>query len=390
MTAMSESRFLTCLGVIVAVFASSVLVVVLAYGRGDFDGGYELSAVFPTSAQGLFTDGATEVKLRGVPVGTVRGVELLDDAQVRVTMRMDAGVPVPVTTEARIEPLSVFGPKFVNLIPGSAEQQGPFLSSGDQIGRASTGTDLTDVLAGATVLFGAVDPADLVTVFDAVSTGVAGLGDTIGGGIDDGAALVDVAHRNRDRVGPFLSDTAVLATTIESRSERLLLRIDDYTAVADLVANRGDELARLLDGVAHIATTADVLVEDLAVDFDITVRSLAVVLAGIHDDRELIPAAFDTVGAFFDMLGAGMRLPGPDGKKLTALKGFVTADVCLVFGVCLLPDGGIQALGPGASVGSPPSAPATATSSSGDRVVDSTLPALAELLVGSPAAGGGR
>lgn len=382
MRTMSESRFLTALGAVVAVFASSVLVVVLAYGRGEFDGGYELSAVFPTSAQGLFTDGATEVKLRGVPVGSVRGTELLDDAQVRVTMRMDRGVSVPVTTEARIEPLSVFGPKFVNLIPGSAEQSGPFLSPGDQIARASTGTDLTDVLAGATVLFGAVEPADLVAIFDAVSTGVAGLGDTLGSGIDDGAALIDVAHGHRDRIGPFLADTAEVATTIESRSERLLDRISDYTALADLVAHRGDELATLLDGAAHIATTTDVLVEDLAVDFDVTVRSLAAVLAGIHEDRELIPAAFDTVGAFFDMLGAGMRLPGPDGKKLTALKGFVTADICLVFGVCLLPDGGIQALGTSALAGSPSAG--TAATPSGGRVVGSPLPAFAELLVGSP------
>src|SRR3546814_7656987 len=50
---------------------------------------------------------------------------------------------------------------------------------------------------------------------------------------------------------------------------------------------------------------------------------------------------FDAVGAFFDMLGAGMRLPGPDGKKLTALKGFITVDLCMVYGVCVLPEGGL-------------------------------------------------
>ena len=385
---MSESRFLTCLGAVVAVFASSVLVVVLAYGRGEFDGGYELSAVFPTSAQGVFTDGATEVKLRGVPVGTVRGTELLDDARVRVTLRMDRGISVPVTTEARIEPLSVFGPKFVNLLPGAAEEVGPFLSPGDQIAQASTGADLTEILAGATVLFDSVDPTELVTVFDAVSTGVAGLGDTLGRGIDDGAVLVDVAHRNRDRLEPFLSDTADLADTIESRSERLLGRIADYTAVADLVANRGDELASLIDAAAHIATTSDALAEDLATDFDVTVRSLAQVLAGIHEDRELIPSAFDTVGAFFDMLGAGMRLPGPDGKKLTALKGFITVDLCLVYGVCLLPEGGVEALGAPALAGSP--SVSSASSASREPAVDTTVSALANLLVGAPEAGGAR
>src|SRR3546814_20090926 len=68
---------------------------------------------------------------------------------------------------------------------------------------------------------------------------------------------------------------------------------------------------------------------------------MARMLGTDHADRERIPSMFDAVGAFFDMLGAGMRLPGPDGKKLTALKGFITVDLCMVYGVCVLPEGGM-------------------------------------------------
>lgn len=364
MTTLDQSRFMTCLGLIVAVFASSVLVVLLAYGRGEFDGGYELTAVFPTSAQGVFTDGATEVKMRGVAVGTVQQTQLLDDARVRITVRIDAGTSIPVTTSARIEPLSVFGPKFVNLIPGEAEIGGPFLSDGDQIADASTGADLIEILDGATGLFAAVDPVDIITIFEAVSTGTSGLGDTLGAGIDDGSELIALAHDHRERLDPFLADVESLTTTIESRSRQLVDRISDYQAIADIVAGRGDEIARLLDGTARIATTTSVLLDDIEADLDITLRSLAAVMAGIHEDRELIPEAFDTVGAFFDMLGAGMRLPGPDGKKLVALKGFVTADVCLVFGVCLLPDGGVERLDVPALAGSAPSATPVSVESS--------------------------
>lgn len=378
MTTRDEPRVMACLGLAVAVFASAVLVVLLAYGRGEFDDDYELSAVFPTSAQGVFTDGGTEVKLRGVPVGTVRGTELLDDARVRVTVRIDRGISIPFTTEARIEPLSVFGPKFVNLIPGTAEADGPYLADGDEIASASTGTDLTEILDGATGLFGAVDPVDLITIFEAISSGISGLGETIGAGIDNGSELVSVAHAHRDRVGSFLSDVELLSTTIENRSDRLVARLADYQALADLVAGRGQDIADLLDGTARIATTTSVLLDDIETDLDITLRTLAAVMAGIHEDRHLIPSAFDTVGAFFDMLGAGMRLPGPDGKKLTALKGFITADVCLVFGVCVLPDGGIQTLSTPTLAGSGPSRASTASSPEGRQLSE-----LARLLVGS-------
>src|SRR3546814_13366439 len=79
----------------------------------------------------------------------------------------------------------------------------------------------------------------------------------------------------------------------------------------------------------NLATRGSRLVADSADDFDVTVRAMARILGTVHADRERIPSMFDAVGAFFDMLGAGMRLPGPDGKKLTALKGFITVDLCI-------------------------------------------------------------
>ena len=98
-----------------------------------------------------------------------------------------------------------------------------------------------------------------------------------------------------------------------------------------------------LDTTAHLATRGTHLVTDSAGDFDVTVRAMARILRTVHADRDRIPSMFDAVGAFFDMLGAGMRLPGPDGKKLTALKGFITIDLCMVYGVCVLPEGGLGA-----------------------------------------------
>ena len=373
-------RTMACLGLVSAVLSTALVAVLLAYGRGEFDSTYELSAVFPSSSQGVFTDGATDVKLRGIRVGTVSDVELLADGRARLTLAIDAGVELPVTTEARLEPLSVFGPKFVELVPGEGEEGGPFLGPGDEIVLAATGVELTDVLDQAGGLLAAVDPVDLVAIFDATSTGVAGLGDTLGAGIDDSGVLVDIAHRRRDLLAVFLPDLRTVTTTTATRSDRFLARLDDYRTVAEVVAGGEGDLDALLDATATIATRSATLLEDAATDFDVTVRSVAAVLRGIYDERELIPAAFDTVGAFFDMLGAGMRLPGPDGKRLTALKGFITADLCLVFGVCVLPEGGLGATTTPTLAGtSPPSGPQEA-----DR---SGLTGFASLLIDPVGAG---
>ena len=333
-------RILACVGLASAVLVAGLCSFLLAYGRGDLDPAFELTAVFPSSSQGVFTDGGTDVKMRGVGVGTVTAVELLADGRARLTMSIDDGVEVPATATASLEPLSVFGPKFVELDPGPAETSGPFLGDGDEITSATTGTELTDVLDGAGGLLAAVDPLDLITIFDATSTAMSGMGDAMGEGLDDGAVLLDIAHRRRDLLGSFLPDLRTVSTTIAGRSGRFLDRVQEYRAVAELVAGSGQNLDQLLDAMATLAARGASLLDDAAEDFDLTVRSVAAVVHGVYGERALVPVALDAVGGFFDMLGAGMRLPGPDGTKLTALKGFVTVDLCLVFGVCPLPEGG--------------------------------------------------
>src|SRR3546814_19054493 len=97
----------------------------LAYGRGEFDDTYELRGEFPTSSQGMFTDGGTEVKMRGINVGTVRGIELLPDGRVEVRFAIRDDVRIPATAEARLEPLSVFGPKSIHMITDGSQSASP-------------------------------------------------------------------------------------------------------------------------------------------------------------------------------------------------------------------------------------------------------------------------
>lgn len=336
------SHTLAAIGAIAVVFTAAVSVVLIRHGEGYFEPTYELTAVFPTSTQGLFTDGGTDVKMRGVNVGTVTGVELLDDGQARLSFAIDEGVEVPATVAARIEPLSVFGPKFVSLIPETGPTRGELLSDGDEIASATVRSELTGVLADTASLLARVDTQDVIDIFDAVSTGLNGRGDEIGETIDGATTLVDIAHQRRDELTRFLPDLDHLSSTIAGRSSTFLDRIDTYQSVADLVGGRDDDVAAVLDAAATIALRSATLLDDAAAEFDLTVRAVADVMAGIYSERELVPTSLDAVGAFFDMLGAGMRLPGPEGKKLTALKGFISVDLCLVFGICLLPDGGIK------------------------------------------------
>lgn len=69
------------------------------------------------------------VQVNGVQVGAVRDVRLVEPRRVRVDLRLDEGILLPVDTRARLK-ADVFGTSTVELVPGSAEAR---LAEGDTI-----------------------------------------------------------------------------------------------------------------------------------------------------------------------------------------------------------------------------------------------------------------
>ena len=318
-----------------AIVIAGILTVSLAIGRGYYDEGYEVSAVFPTSSQGLFTDGGSVVKLRGINVGLVKGIELLPDGRARVTLFLHDGVRVADTAMASIEPLSVFGPKFVRLEPGDHEATGPFLDEGDEIAHTQTQRELTDILASATVLFEHLDPVDLVVTIDAIAEGVAGLGPEIGRTIDSSGVLAEVAARHVDDIRLFLTDVAALSGTFADHADDIVVTAGNVEDLVKLLTDDPERLDQLLDATTDISTTFSALLRDNGESLDVALRSVGSFIANVDAEADEIPEFLDMVGTFFGRLSDVIRMDGPGDTRMAALRGFIALDACLVYGVCV-------------------------------------------------------
>jgi phospholipid/cholesterol/gamma-HCH transport system substrate-binding protein len=329
-------RFRVGFGLAGALVIAGLITVVLSYGQGSFDKGYEVDAVFPSSSQGLFTDGGSAVKLRGLNVGEVSGIELLPDGRARVTMFIHEGTRVPDSAMASIEPLSVFGPKFVRLEPGDHETSGPFLRDGDEIKHTQTQRELTDILAATTELFDHVDPMDIVVTIDAIAEGTSGLGPQIGNTIDASGALAAVAAEHADDIRQFLGDVALLSGTYAAHAEDILTVGANLDTLVDAAFDDPDRLEQLLDVTTGISSTFARLLRDNAEELDTTIRSVGSFIADISVEADKIPELIDMLGTFFGRLADVIRFDGPSGTRMAALRGFISLDLCLVYGVCPL------------------------------------------------------
>src|SRR3954469_9085414 len=131
-----------------------------------------------TSHIGLQLNEHADVKLRGIIVGEVSGVSTDGgEATVRLSLKPDQVDEISSAVSARILPKTLFGEKYVALVPPPGSQ-GRHIRAGDVITRGKTadGIEIEKVLNDALPLLQAVDPADLNATLNTLATALEGRG----------------------------------------------------------------------------------------------------------------------------------------------------------------------------------------------------------------------
>ncbi|SBV98757.1 hypothetical protein KL86APRO_11052 [uncultured Alphaproteobacteria bacterium] len=128
------------LGVLVCLIGGLMLTWLHGRDATPASDGYPLYAGFSRS-DGL-VEGAA-VRLAGIDVGVVGGMELQGAFQSRATLMIDNGIAVPADTAAVIHTDGLFGAKYVELEPGGAADM---LASGDSISFTQDSLIVEDLL----------------------------------------------------------------------------------------------------------------------------------------------------------------------------------------------------------------------------------------------------
>lgn len=237
--------------VLAALIAAQLVVLVL-----DRPGPRRMTVVAEFARAGLNIRAGDEVRVRDVPVGTIRSISVdRRDFSARYTLSIDASTPVAAAATARIVPKTVFGDKYVELSaanPGQAT-----IRSGTVIprSRTSTVTEFQQVLDRFTPTLQAIDPGELGGTISALATGV-GNGVTLGQTATGfGAAFDEIAGRQSD-VNRLLTHIPGTAETFGNDAGDLsALAVNLGTLSQSLAANE-PKLASFLSSNADLLTRA--------------------------------------------------------------------------------------------------------------------------------------
>ncbi|RJL34314.1 MlaD family protein [Bailinhaonella thermotolerans] len=325
----TRTRLLISLAVLLAL----ALVVVYVVVSAQMTGGRRFTAVFNHSGQGLSSQ--SPVKVRGVTVGGVTSVTLDRRGKAVVTIHVDEEMRVPRTAVAAIEPTSIFGPKFINLILGDREGQGPFLAEGERIERTRDPLDLNDSLGDAYETVAAIDGRELSVIMRTVARGLEGKGQEINRTIGNSDVLFGVAHKHRRNARLFLADTARVTDVLSTRGDEIAVFAENVNAIVPAIFSGRGRGGPLLDEGAEVA---DVAAHGLAKHrgdikdaFNSGERGAAV----IHSQLGIAGDGVRGVDDLVLRLTALTRIPGPGGKNQLGTALYLPLDPCeLIVGIC--------------------------------------------------------
>ena len=293
-------------------------------------GSTHYTASFGRAGQGL-DPGRSDVKLRGIKVGTVETVELERTGRVSVRVRVDPGIRVPTTARAVVEPVSVFGPKDIVIEPGSGELTGPYLADGGRITRTRDPQDLAETAWPAYRLTQAVDPDEVGAILRTLSAGLSGQGAALRRTVANSGTVVDGAYANRAVINGLINDIAGLSDTFGDRGGTITATVRDLNRIAPVLADRPDKVGRLLDESAALAGRVGATMRTHGADIGSIIDGGARTASVVSSQRQHIPVLIDSLNGFFRLLAGVIRVEGPQGTLLAQSELTLPLDLCQIF-----------------------------------------------------------
>ncbi len=303
---------------------------------GAFDGGYKVQASFAAAGQGLIS--GSDVKVRGVDIGEVSSIELVDNRAL-VTMRINAGRDIPVDAQAVIRPKTLFGEKFVDILPGDDELSGPYLEGTEPEDVAACpdpelpcitdtlgGFELEQVLTDTYPILDALDPMELAVVLEELANAGEGLGDRINRSIVNAATLSELGVSNDAEFRQLTADLALLSEELDRVAPEILRGADALNDALPSLNARSDQLNTALVQLARLSGDLADLLDNNRSFTENALTNGSKTIQLLYDERDQLQPLLVGLERYTMTLAQAIRVEVGDGTLMAAIKNLVSVD----------------------------------------------------------------
>lgn len=220
----------------------------LAGCRISGPGSYEISARFPR-AVAVYEQ--SDVKVMGVTVGEVRGIEI-DGDEIVLTLAIRDDVPLPAEATVAIAPTSLIGERDVVLPPWKPGDER--LESGAVIGgdRAIIPVEPDEALQAVTDLVAALDPGSVNELLTASSEALDGRGTTINRALLELSRLIPMLADQDEELLAIATDVDRLSAVVRAREGEIGRLLEDFATVAGVLDEEREEIIDFVEAMVRL------------------------------------------------------------------------------------------------------------------------------------------
>ncbi|MFA5709192.1 MCE family protein [Mycolicibacterium sp.] len=234
--------------------ALAVVAVAVGLFRGDFTKTVPVTVL--SQRAGLVMNPDAKVKLHGAHVGSVKSIESLPDGRAALHLAMDPAymdiIPANVTVD--IASTTVFGSKFVDLVPPADPVAEP-LRAGQVLGAEHVSVEINTVFEQLSSVLNKIEPTKLNETLGALATATDGHGEQIGQMLTDFDEFLDKIDPSLPAMEHEIAVAPQVFSAYADAAPDLVTTVAASTRMSQLLVDEQQHLDALLISVIGLADT---------------------------------------------------------------------------------------------------------------------------------------
>jgi phospholipid/cholesterol/gamma-HCH transport system substrate-binding protein len=208
----------------------------------------------------------SDVKVRGLIVGEVRKIrQTPNGAAIDLALDPSKARLIPENSSARMLPKTVFGEKFVDIVPPAGTLGGSnHLKNGDVIpqDRSTTAVEVNQVLDDVMPILNEVEPAKLNATLNALATALDGRGDQIGQMLVDAGDYLKRLNPHLPTVMHDLRQLAIVSDNLNGAAPDLISIMQNLQTTNRTIVDKKPQLVAALSKGIDLTGQATQFVAD--------------------------------------------------------------------------------------------------------------------------------
>ena len=299
------------LGVVALVLFAAALGVTWIFLRGGFRGGVPVEALFSAPGVGQQLPVGGDVKIRGVLVGTIADIRYGPDGNAVVEMRLDDGLGLPADTAAEIRSKTVFGQKWLELLPPESPSAEGILAAGSVIPdeRTTEPLELERALQLGHDLLSEIPLEDLATIFDSLARGFVGQEEEARRAIDRGLVALRAVNSREGDLDLALRQLGEFSQWLDENDESLLSLMQSIDSANRALVGAAPEFRSNLQSVPSFLDRFAAFQERTEADLGVLVEEGADVAEALAARSESLVDLVVQLEAFLTVFNSGLSQP---------------------------------------------------------------------------------